>query len=54
MDDKDKEGDKVDNFNVIGGIKLSSKERQVLNNNPKLAVLERLDDEIPERELEGM
>ena len=41
----------VELFNVVGDVVLSDNERKVLNNNPKLAVLERFDVELLIREL---
>ena len=39
------EADVTEYFNVVGEIELNEDERSILNNNPKLAVLERFDEE---------
>ena len=40
------------NYNVVGNVRLDENEAKVLDNNPKLATLEKLDEELLARELE--
>ena len=43
---------RIKEANVIGDLVLSSEEKQVLKNNPKLAILSQVDEETLDRELE--
>ena len=40
------------NFNVIGEVVLTENEKKMLNNNPKLAILDVFDEETLERDIE--